>query len=502
MKSIAQLLHTLGPSRASLLAEHISDGGKTKPEAARQRLSRAQPPVRRFPFSLLPKREGFFYLEEQRNTERYWTNLHRDLRATGSIYGIAVDSFFARGGVVPIDEFGVISGAPSALKGQVPNIGVSKTLRELGVMEEGEVSGLGPCYVANPYAIGSPEPEIVIRTRQLVESVILDGLREWLRNNGFASYDKIAIRGDDHPRMVGQLKWDLTAPSYLMPLRGQKTKNGFVVADVFSDIRIDVAEARYFVRKAQLYRQTAKSGQILPMLMADSFTGAALTYCHQAGIVPCTPAGLFGKNVGGALLSLTDTLKKAAGVAINDPERLYTLIDKLSEIEGAAGNMRGILFELIAAHLIKMTYDGGVDLAVRAKHAKTGETADIDVMCVTKDQIVRAFETKGRSPGGTVGVAEVERWLKKIAVMQSHFSQQPHLSSHAQQYMLWTTGTFEPDALALLEAEKLKRTKRPIFWSDGAAVRDLAKKLKSKAIGKALDEHFLKHPIVEVLAGQ
>ena len=87
MSEIEALLKQDGPTRAAALAEKLAAKTGIKAEAARQRLVRARPPVRKYPGSLLPKREGFFYLEEQRNTERYWSNLLRDLRATGSIYG-------------------------------------------------------------------------------------------------------------------------------------------------------------------------------------------------------------------------------------------------------------------------------------------------------------------------------------------------------------------------------------------------------------------------------
>ena len=494
MSEIEAILKQDGPTRAAALAEKLATKTGIKAEAARQRLARARPPIRKYPRSLLPKREGFFYLEEQRNTERYWSNLLRDLRATGSIYGLAIDAFMARGGIVPQDEFAVISGAPLALKGQIPTEGVAKMLVDLGVVAVQDLTDLGPCYVANEYAVAHPEPTSVIRTRSLVEGVILDGLREWVRKNGFASYDKIAIRGEDHPRMVGQFKWDLTGPSYLLPLRGPKSQNGFFVADVFSDIRMDAEAARYFIRKAVLYRQTSRSGDILPLLMAESFTGEALTLCHKAGIIPCTPSNLFGNKVGGAIMALTATLKHAAGIAINNPEKLYTLLDSLSEIEGAAGNMRGILFELIAVHLAKKTFGGGVEMGISAKHAKTGESADIDVQCVTEDRI-RLIECKGRAPGGTVALSEVEHWLKKLPVFQNHLSRMPHLSERPQEYMIWTTGTFEPDAITFLEAEKLKRTKRPISWKDGSDVRQLARDAKLKVLGKALDEHFLRHPL-------
>ena len=493
--SIEALLKLHGPTRAARLAEAMAAETGLKPEAARQRLSRAKPPVRRFPFPLLPKREGFFYMEADRNTERYWVNLVRDLRETGSIYGLAIDGFMARGGVVPTDEFAVVSGAPVALRGQVPSEVVAGRLIDLGVMTAQDVPGLGSCYVANRYAVADHLPLSEVRARLLADSVVLDGLREWVRRNGFASWNKIALRNDDHDRLVGQFKWDLTGPSYLLPLRTNGQAHGFFAADAFSDGRIDADQVRYFVRKAQLYRQTSKSGDLLPMMVADSFTGEALKACHRAGVLACTLSGLWGDHVAHALRSLVHTLKNAAAVAASDPEQLQKLLNDLSQIEGAAGNLRGILFELLSGHLAKVAFGGGIELGVLAKDHATGRTADIDVMCVTEDQNVCTIECKGRAPGGRLALEDVEAWLGKLPTFKAHLAQQSHLRERSQEHMLWTTGTIEPDALARLEAEKARRAKHPISWKDGQAVRDVARKRKQKVIGDALDQHFLKHPL-------
>ena len=62
-------------------------------------------------------------------------------------------------------------------------------------------------------------------------------------------------------------------------------------------------------------------------------------------------------------------------------------------------------------------------------------------------------------------------------------------------FEIWTSGSFAPDALALLQSEKQKRTKAPIDWKDGNAVRDIAIRGKEKRIADALSEHFFDHPL-------
>lgn len=65
-------------------------------------------------------------------------------------------------------------------------------------------------------------------------------------------------------------------------------------------------------------------------------------------------------------------------------------------------------------------------------------------------------------------------------------------------FELWTSGTFERDALTHLEAQKKTRTKTPIAWLDGNEVLALAEKHKEKSIGNALREHFVGHPLSQI----
>jgi len=181
---IEKALADLGPARTERLVGVLTDSLQISPQAARQRLSRARTPVERYPARLLPKREAFYYLRSQRNTEVYWDNLMRDLRETGAVYACAIDGLRARGGVVPVVEFAVVSGAPVALKKQVPSDGVADKLVDLGVMEERNIKALGYCYVGKPAAVIQPLEASNIIARRRTESVMLDGLREWVRKNG------------------------------------------------------------------------------------------------------------------------------------------------------------------------------------------------------------------------------------------------------------------------------------------------------------------------------
>ncbi len=223
-----------------------------------------------------------------------------------------------------------------------------------------------------------------------------------------------------------------------------------------------------------------------------------MTEGHRVGLMLTTPKNLFGRHVADALTDLMRTLENAAAVAAVDDDRLYKLLGDLSGIEGRAGNMRGIMFELIAAYIAKRDPGGSIDLGVLHTHRQNGKKADLDVICVTDQNTVHVIECKGKRPGGTVSLGEVNDWLGKLPIMQDYVASREHLRERNQTYEFWTTGAFEVDALAKLELEQANRTKRPIAWKDGEAVRKIAVKLKLKTIGDALDQHFIKHPLAKL----
>jgi len=452
----------------------------------------------RFPIPLLPKREAFLYLAAQRKSEQFWDNFLRDLRATGSIYGTAIDGMIARGGIVTVDAFSVISGAPHLpQKGQVAASLVAKRLVSAGVLKSDNDKNGAPCFVLMK-EFDAPGP-LPYQANDAADSVLLDGVREWARKLGLASYNSIAIRGEPKLRPIGPFLFDLAGPSYLLPLQGGSTNPGFLVADVFSEGVLTTDQVQFFIRKARMLKAGLKGVGVLSILVAEGFTGPALTAGHAAGVVLTTPKDLFGTRVGMAMKSLVETLKDAARYASSSPERLVSLIDNLADIEGRAGNLRGILFELIAGYLARRDAVS-IDMGVKAKDPESGKIADIDVEKITSHtSSVTAIECKGKAPGGVVDVGAIEEWLEKISIIRAHYKAQPRFREAIVRFEFWTSGTFHPDALALLESEKRKRTKAPIDWKDGASILSLAATGREKAIADALYQHFLKHPLAEVV---
>ena len=345
---IQKYLSKHGPSRSSLVAQSLIASGMTA-EAARQRISRAQPPVHRFPIPMLPKREAFLYLKEDRNSERFWDNFMRDLRATGSVFGIAIDGMIARGGFIKKNDFSVISSAPVIpVAKQLSVEVVAKRLISADFMQEVYYDNVA--HYELPISLASTSPE-GLRVRDLIERVLLDAMREWAGNIGLVSFKSARLRGEPNLKPIGPFAFDFTGASYLLPLQrtnkpGLPNDPGFVVADVFAEGRLGVNEVQYFIRKTAMLKSTLKEINVLSIIVADEFSGEALTAGHAAGVLMATPKDLFGKRVGNAITSLMKVLKNAAAYASSNPKQLMFLMDNLLEIEGRNGNLRGVLLNL------------------------------------------------------------------------------------------------------------------------------------------------------------
>ena len=504
MDPIESVLARLGPSRASSLVKELAVELKISSQAARQRLSRARAENVHRNYGLLPKREVFLYLRNQWESERYWTNLLRDLRSTGSIYACAIDGLSARGGIVPVDEFDIVSGAPLRLKKQLNSDWVASRLVQLGAMRVEEIESAGPCYVANSRIIDDySDPNMrSFSTLRIVETLGLEGLREWIGKNSVGAYTKIALRGENFPAQVGSFKWDLTAPSYLSPVKrrvttssSSRTLPGFVVADAFVTQVLDVPHIQYFIRKTKVYEKTSNSGKLLPILMARSFSELALKEGRREGLMMVTPENLFGRRAASALQNLIDVLVDVTSV-VEDDEGLCFLIDTLSEIDGRSGNMRGILFELIVTHIVQHAL-GAKDLAFRIPHThrQSGQCSDLDILFKKNGNAVHVIECKGKHPGGTISADDVNEWLRKIPIMRDCVEARPDLNGFERVYEFWTSGRFTASALELLRHEKASRPRQPIDFKDGGAVCELASRSKLTAIVRALNEHFLNHPL-------
>lgn len=424
------------------------------PAAARQRLSRAGGKVRKLAGIPFARNARFVYLEEQFGSPAYWNNLAASLIAHKSALGFAIAALRQYGGMVPAGRFPIICGAPLRQLKHLSADTVLQRLSEAGLVKTTIVPSLGECIalVQDEEFYGYAATEM--RARLITEDVLLAAVKDWLRNLGIASYDRVRTREDAALPQVGTFAWDLSAPSYLGPMvrfgSDGASKPGFVACDVNLAGPITLAGAAPFIRKCTTLRALRRVGPCMQILVADHFNRDAFGALRSAGIVAATPAGLFGEEIARALHELTSVLTQAA-YAVFDTEKFAELFRTLRRIEGATNQLRGALFEYIVADIAKRLYLGDVTMNRIFKVPGKGQ-AEIDVLAVRPNQQLLAIECKGYSPRAIIPDAMFARWLQhNVPTAHAYVRAHPEWRNLPVAFEFWSSASISAESHALFE---------------------------------------------------
>lgn len=500
-----RLLTKYGPMTTSRATQLLVTQGFSA-DAARQRVSRKPPGVDTLRGLTFPKRARFIYLNYQFGTDQYWDALMAAIQETNPAYAAALAALRARGGITLSKHFEIISGSPLRQKRQLASEAILRNLESVNLVQTREIEGMGSCVVLGRAFDGLSYKARKLRALLMTESVLLDAIRTWSGRLNLASPNTTRIRDEQPDPQFATFRFDLTGPSYLLPLvtyTASKLTPGFFVADVILDVELDVTTVAAFLRKITMLTVFRKTRPFVPMLIADSFTLDALKLCRAKGVIATRPETLFGQDVARALEDLLHTLTNTATASI---ERIEKLFNKLSSIEGAAGNLRGALFELIVGHCVHLLEGGYISLGPVLTEMKTGKQAEVDVLWERQRQVT-AYECKGYR--SSVRLPEVEKWLtQKVPTIHAALKGQDRYSSAEFAFEFWTASSFEPDAENFLQEAKKSIRRYRIGWKNGIDIRTYAENIKAPGLRKIIDDHYFKdilaHPAPEktVLAEQ
>lgn len=497
--ALARLLEAHGPMLASDLISHLRGEDGVQADAARKRLARVRPPVLQLEHLVFPRNERFYYLEDQAGSEPYWYALLAAMGKTGSVFGHVIHAMIARGGLIPRNMFDLISGSPVERRFAGSRLTGEEILQRLvnaDVVFQGTgLEGRSIVGLSRQVPFDPLHPS-AIRARLLAEDIFLLALRDWLRTNGLISFDRVAVRGQDPAPEVGGYRWDLTGPSYVAPLPGRvqgRVLPGFVVGDVLFAHAVGKEQLGYFIHKASVLFNRPGSRPVLPLFVAQSFTAEALRFGREHFICVTTPANLLGEHVAKALESLIHTLENAASAAVHNPQILETLFTELGRIEGAAGRLRGALFELVVGHCVRAREGNTILLGLEVVDPSSGERVEIDVLRIKENQEVCAYECKGYGPQREVGGHEIQQWLERIPRMRGYLLAQEPYRHIAMQFAFWTTSRFSAEALDLLrQAEQARRYQ--ISYKDGQQVLEYTRELGGRHIQRIVEQFYLRPP--------
>lgn len=491
--AVRQLLETAGPMTSAKLLRRMEAEG-VAPAAARKRLQRLDPAIRRLRGYGLPQNQQLLYLDGDWLSPRFADAIVEAWREGRSAHGNALSVLLKDGSALPVALMHTRSGVPMRMKGQVAFERILEQLLKLELVRLADVRELGKqCAFAGRDPSRNAQPIQRTRAVLLAEDILLGALKGWLRKTAFASYNAIRIRRDEPRPEFSRWPFDLVGPSFVRPLAAisdGQLKPGFVVADVWLDKVLTAADVAGFIRKTGMARSITGHLPFIAFLVADEFTQDAWHAGRSAGLIFSTPELLFGSDVQAALKELVRVLTNVAAVLGSRPELAAELFARLERVEGAAANLRGPLFELIVAQAT--AEEGGFFDLDKVVTANDGKCAEIDVLRRTPMR-VRACECRGHGPGHVTTREEIVKWrTERVPRMREWLLSQADTRNSKMSFEYWTSAAVEPEAVEYIKNEAQRTTKYKLRLLDGeATVTTLAERGLTSLV-RTMREHYLR----------
>jgi hypothetical protein len=494
---VASALKRLGPVLSTVLVAELVRLGLT-PANARQKVSRSTS-IKKLAYLPFRRNARFVYLADDYGSPDFWSALTKALIEHTSGYGGALASLMARGGIMPVAHFAIACGAPIRQKKHLAASTILERLTKAELTKVYDVPGVGQCVELAQQTLADTSTVAKLRARLRTEEILLAAVRDWLRNLGLVSFGAVDIRDESsaQPR-VGTFNWDLTAPSYLPAFTSLENKStlkpGFVACDVLTGINVSVEALEPFLNKCKTLRALPKVGRCLQILVADGYTKDAFQRAKNEGIVPATIETLFGTDVAAALRELTSLLADT----YHRPDtfaKVDEVFKRLTHIEGAALNLRGTLFEFLAAETVRLgTGLATIRLNEQLRHVD-GRGIEVDVLAVRHDHDVTFIECKGYKPGGLVPDEAVDRWLDdRIHLLNSIADEERFWRNCRRVFEYWTTGRLSPEAQEKF-ARAAQTKKYDVVLVDSDEVQRRVNATNNAALKRTLKQHFREHPL-------
>lgn len=497
---VEQFLRSYGPSLTTAVAAHIVQTQRVPAETARQRVSRRPTDtIKTLAYLPFPRNARFIYMVDQYGSPQFWSSLVEALESTGSIYGATLGAVIARDGIVPEAHFPIICGAPVRQKKHVAADTVLARLLEAKLLERQSLEGLGACIVQPRGADFIEGPAEEARARLLSEKILLSAIAAWARNNGFVSYGKVQVRKEDSIPTVGTTAWDFTGPCYLSGIvprvrKGGKSRPAFLVADVLAK-SANLDAVRAFVRKCETLRRLERV-TCVQMFVAERLSADARDLLKSHGIIAATTKSLFGKEFQQALAELRVFFRSIISSSHIDIDRLDQLLSRFNDIEGASLQIRGTLFEFLAAKMARYEFRSDQVLMNRIYHDPKDSKlrAEADLTVEQGDAGLVFVECKGTAPYSKIDEEEFAKWLQvRIPRIYAATRVRPEWSTRKINFEFWATAPLTPDSQALFDqtTASLNKNRYDIRVRFGAELLSLCTAMADQSVIRAFEKHFI-----------
>ncbi|WP_231717409.1 hypothetical protein [Vibrio coralliirubri] len=505
MNLIEKILRDTGPCLSSDLVKILVETYKLSQDAARKRVSRGCKDMHRLNGLPFPRNAKFVYLKKDYRSPFYWSALYRAFRETNSIYWSAIASLKARSGIAPYNHFLISCGSPLRQQKHIPPQKIIDRLEVHEIVSITLIEGIGKCVMLTEH---EQELDYIVpdlKARLIAENILLNAVANWAKNLGLVSYNMIKTRDSKEQPIVSTTVWDLAGPSYLAPLiqhskdDATKPKPGFFACDILLGNSLSPDGLQPFLRKCNTLKSLKNVGRCMPMFIAEDYYSEAFQQAKAVGIIPATPESLFGSDVAKGLRSLLLTLKDAAMAITIEPAKFNQLFESLGKIEGAAGNLRGALFEYFTASVVENTYNTDrtrLNFTCKTSDARKAES---DVVAELRNGEILFIECKGHQPLGTVLHEEVERWLyHRVPTLRKYALEHTEWKSKKLSFALWTTGQFSEESLELLKTVSEQTRKYNLDYLDAVQIKEVVNNCNDKEILRTYLKYFYDHPLKKI----
>ncbi|MGE6171415.1 hypothetical protein ACLHZW_19490 [Aeromonas media] len=502
MNNVERILSEDGPCLSSDLNKKLVERFGLSPDAARQQVSRGGVDVHKLKGMNFVRNAKFIYLKKDYRSPYYWTALYGAFRDTNSAYWFAIAALRLRGGPIPYPHFLICCGSPLRQQKHLPPDEIIERLISVGVIAKKTINGLGLCVLLTE----DEQRDWLVAEQQariLAENILINAISSWAKNIGMVSYNKVSNRNSERLPQVSTTVWDICGPSYISGLAEisrtphSDIKPGFFTCDVFLGGKVTLNGIEPFIRKCNALRGLKKVGRTIHFFVAEEFSEDAFNEAKRAGIMPATVENLFGTELSKSLKELIKTLNDAARQISISPEKFNALFESLGKIEGAAGNLRGVLFEYFTAILIpKINQSNKIRINEKCKVGSA--SAEADVISEGNGEIL-FIECKGHRPGGEVEHSEVKKWLhERVPLLNRYAKEHPDWKSKNLRFEIWTTGRFSDESIALLSQSKTFTGKYELDFLDAQRVKDEVEKCDDKELRKTFFKCFYDYPLRKI----
>jgi hypothetical protein len=420
-KSIAAtVLKEKGPLSSTDLRDALVSNRKVPSAvAARQAIRRAHANSEILSTDPVRFDRSYLYYLESHIGKRYAKGVRQLLPSKPGFHRV-YKTILANKGWITLGQIGKASGClppgdTSRTGGRISLDETVSQLLSLGLIDEvgGErgVFKIGGQFGANDISRAAFCREIALETELLL------GFRDWIRNAYLIAYDSNSIRPDNEsPVAFNQSLWDLHGPIYLGPfsnsdaLRRGKFGTTFLAAEITAYRQFNINDADATVQRVNSLGHRWRSVSFCPIVLAPFYSTPAWNLLRSSGIIALTIRDVFGRNTEELLrrFSAAITVQAGSPECLDDIEHSLKLAEGTVAPEGLIGNLKGTLFELLVA--LGYQADGfDTTLQKRIRKPDEDEEFELDVVARRGESLCKIIECKGRRRGYTESVDDVKR---------------------------------------------------------------------------------------------